>query len=177
MKKLSLVPLALVLTALLVSSTAQAQNYNRAKNAARRVAPSPTPTTPPARSAPYQAPSQTPVQPPAPTPQPIPSAQAMPSAPVARSRVVEPPRPKVDKAEVLKKTVEFQKKKAEEGSATAQYDLGMRYLKGDGVDKDEEAGLKWLGEASKNGNHQAEKKLKELDELKKEAHLGQAPSK
>ena len=39
------------------------------------------------------------------------------------------------KAETLKRTIEFQKKRAEQGSAVAQFDLGKRYLMGDGLEK------------------------------------------
>ena len=161
MKKIFLIPLVLLLVELLVSPSAYGQNYNRAKGMARGVAPSRNPS-PPFRS----APSQPPVPPATPAPTTNPPAQGPPTAVPGRSRVVEPPRIKIDKEEVLKRTVEFQKKKAEEGSATSQYDLGMRFLKGEGVQKDDEAGLKWLKEAAKNGNNQAIKKLKELDEAK-----------
>jgi TPR repeat protein len=68
-----------------------------------------------------------------------------------------------EKAELLKKTIEFQKRRAGEGSATSQYDLGMRYLKGDGVEKNLEEARKWLELSAKGGNNQAKAKLEELD--------------
>lgn len=61
------------------------------------------------------------------------------------------------------KVLEFQQKRAAEGSATAQFDLGMRYLAGDGVEKDEATARSWLQKAAANGNSQATKKLRELD--------------
>lgn len=67
------------------------------------------------------------------------------------------------KAKLLQKTIEFQKKRAEAGSPTSQYDLGMRYLNGDGLEKNPELAKKWLKAAATNGNSQAVKQLEELD--------------
>lgn len=172
MKRTSLILLALFVIQWTALSTVRAQGvYNRAKSMARRVAPSPYPTAPP-RSSPYQTPPAA-----APTaPAPRPPAAYAPSAagivPPAQPARVPGPRPTAGPGkelpdEVVRKTVEFQKKRAENGSTTAQYDLGMRYLKGDGVAFDEEKGVKWLREASKNGSNTAAKKLKEIEELKK----------
>ncbi len=91
---------------------------------------------------------------------PYPVAVARPPAPV------DPVKAQAAKEEATRKTIEFQKKRAAEGSATAQYDLGMRYLKGDGVEKDEAKGRELLETSAKNENSQAIKKLKELDKLK-----------
>ena len=68
-----------------------------------------------------------------------------------------------EKEELVRKTVEYQKQRAEEGSATSQYDLGMRYLKGDGVEKDLELARKWLTKSAEGGNSQAKEKLSDLD--------------
>jgi len=76
---------------------------------------------------------------------------------------VDPEKARASKEEALRKTVEFQKKRAEEGSESAQYELGVRYLKGDGVEKDPVTGRKWLFESSKNGYGPATQKLEELD--------------
>lgn len=67
------------------------------------------------------------------------------------------------KAKILQKTIEFQKQRAEAGAPTAQYDLGMRYLNGDGIEKNLELAQKWLHSAATNGNTQAVKKLEELN--------------
>ncbi len=71
------------------------------------------------------------------------------------------------KQETLRKTIEFQKKRAAEGSPSAQYELGLRYLKGDGVDKDEAAGMKLLEESAKQDYKLAKKKIEELKEKKR----------
>jgi len=71
------------------------------------------------------------------------------------------------KQETLRKTIEFQKKRAAEGSPSAQYELGLRYLKGDGVDKDEAAGMKLLEQSAKQDYTLAKKKIEELKEKKK----------
>ena len=71
------------------------------------------------------------------------------------------------KQETLRKTIEFQKKRAAEGSPSAQYELGLRYLEGDGVEKDEPAGMQLLQESAKQDYTLAKKKLEELKEKKK----------
>lgn len=76
---------------------------------------------------------------------------------------VDPEKTRAARDEAQRKTIEFQKKRASEGSESAQYELGVRYLKGDGVEKDEATGRKWLTESAKNGYGPASKKLEELD--------------
>lgn len=65
--------------------------------------------------------------------------------------------------EARKKAIEFQKKRAEEGSATAQYDLGMRYLNGDGVERSAEMAKKWIDLAAKQDHTQAKQQLELLN--------------
>jgi TPR repeat protein len=60
------------------------------------------------------------------------------------------------------KQFDYFKKRAEEGSDHAQYELGVRYLAGKGVAADEKLGKEWLTKAAKNGNTPAAKKLAEL---------------
>lgn len=55
--------------------------------------------------------------------------------------------------------VDFQRQKAISGNPTSQYDLGMRYLKGDGVEQDREQALRWLKMANQGGNNRAAKQL------------------
>ncbi len=92
--------------------------------------------------------------------------RVQPARPVMR---VVPPAPqdpakvRAEKEATLRRIVEFQKKRASEGSASAQYELGARYLKGDGVEKDEAIGRKWLETSAKAGYGPAAKKLQELD--------------
>ena len=42
------------------------------------------------------------------------------------------------------------REKAEMGDAFAQYDLGMSYLEGDGVEKNVEEGVRWLKKSAEN---------------------------
>ena len=85
-------------------------------------------------------------------------------APVpAATQVVPPVRLSADKAELDRRVVVFQKQRAEEGFPSAQYELGVRYLKGDGVEQDAMAARKWLSRAAKQGDAQAQRKLDELD--------------
>lgn len=73
--------------------------------------------------------------------------------------------PAVDPAQkeaAQRRALESQKKRAEEGSSGAQYDLGMRFLNGDGVEKDSDLARKWLGKSAEQGNPAAQRKLDEL---------------
>jgi hypothetical protein len=89
-----------------------------------------------------------------------------PTAPAAPARVSVPPipasalaGPQFDKTEVEKRVIEFQKQRAREGSASAAYELGLRYLKGDGVEKDAALARQWLKQAADAGHAEARKKL------------------
>ena len=113
--------------------------------------------------------------PPAPAP-PAPPANPMTSPPAAapaRTGSVAPPpapvKPKTDaeKAELLKKTIESERRRAEAGSDAAQYDVGMRYYRGDGVEKNLEQARKWLEMSAKQGNETAAKRLEEVKTLLK----------
>ncbi len=69
--------------------------------------------------------------------------------------------------EAKQKAFEAQMKRAEQGSPYAQYELAMRYLTGNGVEKDESTGRIWLEEAARNGSSDATRKLQALDAAKK----------
>jgi TPR repeat protein len=154
MKTRRLIFLGAVFTALLIS-TAQAQ-YN-ARRLTRRIGPQVA--QPPAP----QAQTNTAAQLPAPaTPTPAVTPPAPPPPRVVRPPI-DPEEAKAAREKADKKALEFQKKRAEEGSDSAQYELGIRYLKGDGVVKDEGTARKWLAMSSKSGYGPATRKLEELD--------------
>jgi len=75
----------------------------------------------------------------------------------------DPAKVAAEKETVLKNTVEWERSRANEGSAWAQYKLGVRYLNGDGVEKNETTARKWLRSAAENGESQAANRLKILD--------------
>lgn len=79
--------------------------------------------------------------------------------PVPRSE----PKTEAQKAEQLQRIVAFQKAQAAAGKASSQYDLGLRYLKGDGVAQDTEVARKWLSAAASQGHEEAKAKLRQLD--------------
>jgi hypothetical protein len=64
-----------------------------------------------------------------------------------------------------KKKLQWQMERAEKGSDNAQAALGVRYLNGDGVEKDGKKARKWLEAAAKQGNAEAKKTLAEHPEL------------
>jgi len=53
---------------------------------------------------------------------------------------------------------------AENGDADAQYEVGIMYLKGQGVQPDRAKAVSWLSKASESGNEQAESKLRRIEE-------------
>ncbi len=93
----------------------------------------------------------------------LPQAAPQPApAPVIRTyryRVEYAVRPPEDSA---KKLLDFQMKKAREGSAYAQLELGKRYAHGDGVEKDPALAREWIEKAARNGSKEAERELKLL---------------
>ena len=93
-----------------------------------------------------------------PTPPPVPSVP-----------VADPEKAREEKEAVARKTAEFVRQRAEGGSASAQYDLGKRYMIGDGVEKNFTKARQWLQASAKQGNEMAVAKLAELAKLEKEA--------
>jgi TPR repeat protein len=149
--KRAFVILVAVIAPLLASSIARAQS---ARQLTRRIV---TPANDPraANRASASKPAPTP-----PAPAPANTNTAVPAPPP-------PADPEKAKLEALKKTIEFQKKRAAEGSPSAQYELGLRYLNGDGLEKDDDAGMKLLEESAKQDYTLAKRKLDELKEKKK----------
>ena len=135
----------------LAACESQAQS---ARQLTRRIVPPPN-NPPPAAGAPASRPGPAP-------PRAVPATN--------NAAVPAPPAPadaEKAKQENLRKTIEFQKKRAAEGSPSAQYELGLRYLRGDGVDKDETAGMKLLEQSARQDYTLAKKKLEELQEKRK----------
>lgn len=60
------------------------------------------------------------------------------------------------------RTVTFLRERAKKGSASAQYRLGLRYLKGEGVPLNRPEALRLLRAAAEQGDRSAKAKLKEL---------------
>ena len=100
---------------------------------------------------------------------PVPAAQASSAAagrgqsPQSANRPTPPPSrlPTQSPAETQRKVLENQKRLAEKGYPSSQFDLGMRYLTGDGVEKDLGLARQWLEKAAQNGHSQAADWLKE----------------
>lgn len=100
---------------------------------------------------------------PQPTPTPSQAAQANPAAPAPVVVVpMDPEKAKALREETDKKTFEFQYRRALAGSAGSQYDVGIRFLTGSGVQKNETNAVKWLTASATNGYPLAIKKLEEL---------------
>lgn len=108
-------------------------------------APSPRPANPPA-----------PALPPGPVVTPPP---ALPAAPASTNTA----RMRPEQLEAQKRAVEALRKRAEAGSASAQYELGVRYLTGKGVTTNLVEARKWFEAAARQGDYWAKKKLAELE--------------
>lgn len=59
--------------------------------------------------------------------------------------------------------VKWYRKAAEQGDPDAQYNLGMCYAKGNGVNKDIPEAIKWYRQAAKKGNEKAQYAIKQLE--------------
>ncbi|HNQ90464.1 MAG TPA: hypothetical protein PKM73_17755 [Verrucomicrobiota bacterium] len=103
----------------------------------------------------------TPPTPPAPAPA---APVAKPAAPVAGTAGAVAAK-EAEKKAALKRTVDFLKQRAEAGSVSAQFDLGKRYMTGDGVEKNLDQAKKWLEAAAKQEHAGAAAKLEELKKL------------
>jgi TPR repeat protein len=106
-----------------------------------------------------------------PQPQPAPARPVAPllyapaptvAAPQRAQTPAELAKVKADKSKNEVKQFEFFKRRAEEGSDHAQYELAMRYLNGKGTDPSEKLAREWLAKSAKQGYSQATKKLAEL---------------
>lgn len=116
-----------------------------------------------------------PIQPrPSPAPRPVQPASPNPIAGRPAAAPKDPQKAAAEKDERLRKVIEFQQQRAEKGSPTSQYDLGMRYLTGDGLEPDLQLAKKWLGAAARQGHKMAAKRLEEISAW--EAEMKKAPS-
>jgi TPR repeat protein len=82
---------------------------------------------------------------------------------------------KAEKDAVVKRTIEFQTKRAEEGSTTAQFDLAKRYMTGDGLEKNLAEARRWFEAAAKQGHPGAAARLEEVKKLEANSGRNAAP--
>ena len=54
------------------------------------------------------------------------------------------------------------RKAAEQGNPDAQYNVGMMYLRGEGVAGNRQEAIKWIGKAAEQGYKRAQDTLEEL---------------
>lgn len=87
------------------------------------------------------------------------------AAPKAPPTAAELEQQKMEQSAEEKKKIQWQMDRAEKGSDPAQFAIGMRYLEGNGVDKDLKKARKYLTESARQGNADAKKTLAEHPEL------------
>jgi hypothetical protein len=88
-------------------------------------------------------------------------------SPASQTNAVQsaPPKTAAENSAQNQRVIEFQTKQAEAGSPQFQYEVGIRYLKGDGVLQNEERGRNWLLKSAKQGNNAAYATMKNTDYL------------
>ena len=76
------------------------------------------------------------------------------------------------RAEAAGRLLLWQRDLADKGNAHGQYSMGLRHLKGDGVERNEDLGRAWLRKAAKQGHSEAYQTLKNTDffESKRDEH-------
>ncbi len=150
----------ILLTTVMVVSAAS--SFGQARRYTQRIAPLVRPAPPTYQQQQQQQTQAQQPQPPA-TPQPPPAAYPQYQyIPTTAARPVDPAKAAAEKAKNEEKQFDYFKRRAEEGSDHAQYEVGLRYLTGKGTARDEKLAKEWLAKAAKNGNTQAAKKLTEL---------------
>ncbi len=73
-----------------------------------------------------------------------------------------PPASRPSAEDTDRKVLEFQMKRAAQGSPMSQYDLSLRFLEGKGVEKDLDAARMWMRKAADGGNARASSHLQTL---------------
>jgi hypothetical protein len=96
-----------------------------------------------------------------------PAAAMNPSKPVVSTKPANGSLPRQTAEETERKVLEFHIRQAESGAPAFQYELGLRYLEGRGVELNAAKGREWLEKAAQGGNQDAVQKLKALDAGKK----------
>ena len=97
-----------------------------------------------------------------------PADVAVDGKPVANAELEQKARIKADRERLNRNALNWQQERAAAGSATAQRSLGMRYLTGDGVEKDEARGMDLLRKGAAGGDSAAQKELAKREPAKKE---------
>lgn len=93
----------------------------------------------------------------------VPQQLAPPRTTAATPNPASPQQSALEKAEADSAALDKQRKLAEGGDPWSSYQLGVRYLTGNGVPKDEDAGRAWLEKAAQKGHNLAYEKLKNTD--------------
>jgi hypothetical protein len=96
-----------------------------------------------------------------------------PNAPPVPEKVATPApaekrKPAMGEARLNHNALMWQLERAQAGSATAMRSIGMRYLTGDGLEKNETKAREWLKKGAAGGDSAAVKELARLDAVKEE---------
>jgi hypothetical protein len=87
---------------------------------------------------------------------------------VVAAGIISNPIARQDPRATLDRTLQFQMQRATQGSAVAQYELGMRYLNGTGLIADRELAVIWLTKAAEQGHAKAKESLSRISEARRQ---------
>jgi hypothetical protein len=87
----------------------------------------------------------------------------VPPLPVTVARPLTPEQEAAKKAETAAKVLAWHQEQANNGSPYAQYQMGLHYLNGEGVEKNTATAREWFLKSARQGNDEAYEKFKNLD--------------
>jgi hypothetical protein len=100
----------------------------------------------------------------------------VPVLPVAVSPSLTPEQQAARKAETAAKVLAWHQEQAANGSAYAQYQMGLHYLNGEGVEKNVAIAMEWFLKSARQGNDEAYEKLKNVDYAEAPDGSGENPT-
>jgi len=147
-----------------MGGSSRGPNYVAAgRNASGLVTVNPTPLVRGQPATPTTLIVPAPMAPPRPVAAPPPPGSRLPTLEQVLAPASPAKRSDAQQEALARRVIGMQLARAAEGSPAAQFDLGVRYMNGDGVPKDFELARKWLTESALNGHSPAARKLAELD--------------
>jgi hypothetical protein len=100
----------------------------------------------------------------------------VPALPVTVATPLTPEQLAAKKAETAAKVLAWHQEQAANGSAYAQCEMGLHYLKREGVEKDVATAMEWFLKSAQQGNDDAYEKLKNVDYSEAPDGTGENPT-
>jgi TPR repeat protein len=100
----------------------------------------------------------------------------VPALPVTVATPLTPEQEAARKAETAAKVLAWHQEQAANDSAYAQYQMGLHYLNGEGVEKNVATAMQWFLKSARQGNDDAYEKLKNVDYTEAPDGTGENPT-